>query len=66
MGKLYDKMSTLYHLEEISASEEGPTKIDFDGIPKESIGLISAVGGVWLTLGIYFVVGLVKKSKKAK
>lgn len=66
MPSLYDRMSTLYHLDEISASEEGPSKIDFDGIPKESIALISAVGGIWLALGIYFVVGMVKKNKKAK
>ena len=52
--------------DEISASEEGPSKIDFDGIPKESIALISAVGGIWLALGIYFVIGMVKKNKKVK
>ena len=63
---LYGRMSTLYHLEEISASEEGPSKIDFDGIPKESTVLIAAVGGVWLILGVYFVFTLVKKNKKIK
>ena len=63
---LYGRMSTLYHLEEISASEEGPSKIDFDGISKESTVLIAAVGGVWLILGAYFVFTLVKKHKKAK
>jgi hypothetical protein len=59
-------MSTLYHLEEISANEEGPSKIDFDGISMESTILISAVGGVWLILGVYLVFTLVKKNKKVK
>ncbi len=66
MDKLYDRMSTLYHLEEISASEEGPTKINFDGISKESVILIATIGGVWAILGGYYVFMLVKKNKKAK
>jgi multiple sugar transport system substrate-binding protein len=66
INALYDRMSTLYHLEEISANEEGPTKIDFDGISKESTILIAAVGGVWLILGAYYAFILVKNKKKAK
>ena len=65
MQSLYERMSTLYHLDEISASETGPTKIDFDKIPKESTALIILICGVWLSLGIYFIISLVKKNKKA-
>ena len=66
MQSLYERMSTLYHLDEISASETGPTKIDFYGIPVESTALILSICGVWLTLGIYFVISFMKKNKKAK
>ena len=65
MQSLYERMSTLYHLDEISASETGPTKIDFDKIPEESTALIILICGVWLSLGIYFIISLVKKNKKA-
>ena len=65
MQSLYERMSTLYHLDEISASETGPTKIDFYGIPLESTALILSICGVWLALGIYFVISFMKKNKKA-
>lgn len=61
---LYDKMSTLYHLNELSASVAGPTRIDFEGISGESVVLIASVAGAWLILGALFIFNLVKKTKK--
>jgi multiple sugar transport system substrate-binding protein len=61
---LYDKMSTLYHLNELSASVAGPTRIDFEGISGESVVLIASVAGAWLILGALFIFNLVKKIKK--
>ena len=64
MQTLYNKMSTLYHLDEISASVAGPTKITFDGVSTESVILISALSVVWLVLGAYSIIALLKKNKK--
>ena len=66
MTSLYEKMSTLYHLDEISVTDNGPSKIEFNGIAPESTALIVSIAAIWCALGIYFVILLIKKRKKEK
>ena len=66
LESLYERMSTLYHLDEISASEEGPNKIYLSGIPEESMALIVVICGIWVALAIYFIFSMVKKRKTSK
>jgi multiple sugar transport system substrate-binding protein len=65
LEELYSKISTLYHLEEIGSSGVGRAKIDFDGIPAESKILIYTIAGVWLLLGLWYIVNFVKSRKKS-
>ena len=66
MEATFSKMSTLYHLDEISVGDSNPVKLEFDGLPKESIIGISILGSVWMFIGVYFIIDLIKKNKKSK
>ena len=66
MEATFSKMSTLYHLDEISVGDSNPVKLEFDGLPKESIIGISILGSVWVFIGAYFFIDLIKKNKKSK
>ena len=66
LNNTYTKIKKLYHLDEIRVDNELPSKIDFDGIPdaaKVGIGIFAAI---WLGIGAYFVLTLIKKKKLSK
>lgn len=63
IDSLYERMSTLYHLDEISPSENGSSKIKFDDIAKESWILVSSIASIWSILGIYYAVSFIRKRK---
>lgn len=65
IDSLYERMSTLYHLDEISPSENGSSKIKFDDIAKESWILVSSIASIWSILGIYYAVSFIRKRKTA-
>ena len=58
---LYEKMSSLYHLDELA----GGTGTAADGgLPAGSVALLVALSTVWVALGTAFIVQKVKKRKK--
>ena len=62
----FQKMSTLYHLDEISVGNNAPVKIEFNGLPKQVVIGIWGLGAIWVFIGIYFVASLIKKHKKSR
>ena len=64
MEKLYSDVSGLYKLDQISISSNG--KADLGPMPVSSIVLLSALGGVWILIGAYFVFDNIRKKKKMK
>ncbi len=61
MKNLYEKVSTLYHLDELNL--KSGVKMDFEALPAGSVALISAIGTVWVGIGVYYLVKLIKKHK---
>ena len=64
--RVYDKITTLYHLDEIQVNNELPSKIDFDGIPKPAMVGITVFALIWLGIGAYFIFTLIKNKKMSK
>lgn len=72
--KLYNDMISLYHLENISVSDNisasvtaaSPQKSDasFGNLPTQSKALIFILAAVWIILGCYFISQYVKNRKK--
>ena len=60
--KLYDNISTMYHLDEISV--EGQWKKDFGPLPQTSLVLLAALGATWIVLAAFAVTGMVRRRKK--
>jgi multiple sugar transport system substrate-binding protein len=61
IDKLYDSTSSLYRLDQIrggavTGSDQGP-------LPVQSVVMLSVIGGVWLLIGITFVIHLVREHK---
>jgi multiple sugar transport system substrate-binding protein len=61
MKDLYERVSTLYHLDELNM--KSGVKINFGALPKGSLALITVIGTVWVAIGAYYVVKLIKKHK---
>ena len=66
LDSTYTKIKKLYHLDEIQATSDLPSKIDFDGIPEAAQVGISIFAAIWLGIGAYFVFTLIKKKKLSK
>ena len=64
MKDLYERVSTLYHLDELNM--KSGVKIDFGAMPKGSLALITVIGTVWVAIGAYYVVKLIKKHKNTE
>lgn len=65
MQTTYEKMRSLYHLDEISA-ENSTAKRDFGKLPTESVVLIATLVSVWALIGAFVLVDFLKKRKKIK
>jgi multiple sugar transport system substrate-binding protein len=64
MKDLYERVSTLYHLDELNM--KSGVKINFGALPKGSLALITVIGTVWVAIGAYYVVKLIKKHKNTE
>ena len=64
MQKLYADMIALYRLDQIQVTEQ--EEVDFGPLPGTAILLLSCVGGAWVLMGGYVLIGLLKKKKFAK
>ena len=60
LDALYSEMSALYRLDAVT-EEEGEMKRTFDSLPFESVLLLSGIVVIWMGIGVYFVVNIVKK-----
>lgn len=61
MARLYKNMTSLYRLSEVGGS--GAVREDLGALPSAAIALIAVLAGVWVCIGVYFVVGKVKHKK---
>ena len=62
LDKLFDDVTALYHLDDSSrASSSGPA--DLGPLPGTAVALLSALGGTWVLIGVYFVTDKLKKKK---
>ena len=59
----FQKFTSLYHLDEIKVGTGSSEKLEFDGIPKESVALISILGSAWLIMGGVAIFNFIKKRK---
>lgn len=55
---LYSDMNSLYRLDQVSAvgqgtGEKARARGDNGGLPPESVGLLAAIAGVWIIIGIF-------------
>ena len=60
--KIYDNISTMYHLDEIRV--DGQWKKEFGQLPQTSLVLLAALGVTWTVLAVIAVVGMVRLRKK--
>ena len=60
MKKLFEEVSVLYKLDQIEKTESRA----LGEMPKESVILLSSIGAIWLVIGAFAVISLVKKRKK--
>lgn len=56
ISDLFDDVTSLYRLDQISSQQGGGAKADLGPLPKTSIWLLSILGVVWLLIIAYFVV----------
>jgi multiple sugar transport system substrate-binding protein len=59
---LYAEVTALYRLDQLSASKD--SRAELGPMPTESQVLLGTLGVVWIGIGTYFTVNLVKKRKK--
>ena len=63
VSDLYDEVSALYRLDQISTTAG---KSDFGPLPRASVLLIAALVLCWLGMGVYVGVSYLKKRKSKK
>ena len=63
VNELYDEVSALYRLDQISAAAG---KSDFGPLPRASLLLLTALVLCWLGMGVYVSVACLKKRKSSK
>jgi len=61
IDKLYDSTSSLYRLDQIGGGAVDGS--DLGPMPVQSVVMLSVIGGVWLLIGIAFVIKLVREHK---
>ena len=61
VAKMFENMTTMYHLDEISV--DGEWKKDFGPLPQTALILLYAMVTVWGVLGVIFIISTVKKRK---
>lgn len=64
MQELFDDMTSLYRLDQISANGAGNGKEELGELPKTSVWLLGALGVTWFMMILYVVVQFLKKRKK--
>ncbi len=64
LSNLYEKISTLYHLDE--GGGIGGEGTELGPMPAASVALIVTLVAVWVLIGVYFGVNTIKNSKKTK
>ena len=66
IDKLYDEVTSLYHLDQIVKSDESgtPVREALGPLPKTAVSLLSVLGAAWVLIGIYYLVQLLKARKK--
>ena len=57
METLFSKTVSSYHLDQIISSELGP-------LPKTSVALLAALAGTWVLIGLYVLIGAIRKKQK--
>ena len=61
----FKKFTSLYHLDEIKVGDGSAEKLEFDGIAKESVILISVLATAWAIMGGISIFNFIKKRKKS-
>ena len=56
METLFDKVSTLHHLDQVESTDLGP-------MPETAVGLLAALVGTWVILGGIIMVGKIKRKR---
>ena len=62
METLTRDITSLYRLDQIQTSLSSG-KTDLGPLPRTSVILLSALGGTWVLIALYFVLGIIKKRK---
>ena len=57
--ELYEDMTALYHLDQIETGES--EEESFGPLPTTSIVLLASLAGAWLLIGLYVMIGAIKK-----
>ena len=65
MDTLFSSVRSLYHLDQINAAGNN-AGADLGPLPLPSVILLSVLGTVWLSIGTYAVIGVIKKKKNSK
>ena len=59
---LYAKMEKMYHLDSVGTQDY--EKQDLGEYPAISIALLASLGAIWVSIGVYFLYGCIKKRRK--
>ena len=62
VAKMFENMTTMYHLDEISV--DGEWKKDFGPLPQTALILLYAMVTVWVVLGVIFITKMIKRKEK--
>jgi len=63
IDEIYEKVSSLYRLDQIGSNMSGVEKADLGALPPMAVGLLCALVIVWLLMGLYFLINFLKKKK---
>ncbi len=63
--ELYGEVTSLYRLDSLSiSSDTSADKQPLGELPTEAVVLLSVIGAIWLCIGAYYIIFLIKKGKK--
>ena len=62
---LYENVTALYHLDQIESADESGDE-GFGPLPVTSVVLLASLAGAWVLIGLYVMIGAIKKKKHVK
>ena len=67
IDQLYSQINSLYRLDQMSGQKDsGDAKKEMGPLPGTAVGLLAAIAAVWVLMGAYWALRMIKKKKREK